>query len=242
MPLPSSRMRISFWPAGHDIDLQTARTGIEAVLNQFLDHGCRALHNLAGGDLVDQVTGKLLNRHASIRTGERAIFSKHGRKVSPECNALKSEGPRSAIRQDISVWPIRMLSFRVCSPADYGCRADVVALGDFGNRIASRDHVADLRGRVAAQFHRNLRIGRRIGVEIITHAGQNCACQATLVRPCRAASFSSVGFEMNPVSTRIEGMSGDFQNEKPACCTVGDASSLPRPICRSPCRRHPGLR
>jgi hypothetical protein len=53
--------------ARDNIDLYRLRTGIETVLHEFLDHGCGALHDLAGGDLVDQVTGELLDGHAADR-------------------------------------------------------------------------------------------------------------------------------------------------------------------------------
>ncbi len=46
-----------------DIDLDAAGTGIQAVLQQFLDHGRRPLDDLAGGDLVDQLRGQYLNTH-----------------------------------------------------------------------------------------------------------------------------------------------------------------------------------
>jgi hypothetical protein len=44
--------------ARHDVDLHSLCASVKAVLNQFLDYGCRALHDLACGDLIDQVTGK----------------------------------------------------------------------------------------------------------------------------------------------------------------------------------------
>ena len=40
-----------------DVDGDLAGAGVEAVLDQFLDDGCGALDDLAGGDLVDQVIG-----------------------------------------------------------------------------------------------------------------------------------------------------------------------------------------
>jgi len=72
-----------FLPARDDVDVQAARTGIEAVLSKFLDDGRRTLHHFAGGDLVDQVTRELLNRHAKGRgaRGRPAIFSKRRAKV-----------------------------------------------------------------------------------------------------------------------------------------------------------------
>ena len=48
-------------PARHNIYLYGLRPCIKAVLDQFLHDGRRALDDLAGGDLVDQVTGKLLD-------------------------------------------------------------------------------------------------------------------------------------------------------------------------------------
>jgi hypothetical protein len=46
-----------------EIDVDAARTRIERVLDQFLDHGCRPLHDLAGRDLVDEGVGKLADAH-----------------------------------------------------------------------------------------------------------------------------------------------------------------------------------
>jgi hypothetical protein len=39
-------------------------TGVETVLDQFLHHGRRPLDDLAGSDLVNQVTWQLLDGHA----------------------------------------------------------------------------------------------------------------------------------------------------------------------------------
>src|SRR5690606_26381560 len=41
-----------------DVDVDAQRTGVEAVLDQFLDHRSRTLDHLAGGDLVDEFGGK----------------------------------------------------------------------------------------------------------------------------------------------------------------------------------------
>ena len=41
-----------------DQDLDTARTRIETVFGQFLDHGGRTLHDLAGSNLVDEDRGQ----------------------------------------------------------------------------------------------------------------------------------------------------------------------------------------
>ena len=46
-----------------DLDLDAARAGIEAVLDQLLEHGRRALDDLAGGDLMDELFGKDADRH-----------------------------------------------------------------------------------------------------------------------------------------------------------------------------------
>ncbi len=46
-----------------DIDLDAARTGIDAVLQQLLDDGGRPLDDLAGGDLVDQAGWQDLDGH-----------------------------------------------------------------------------------------------------------------------------------------------------------------------------------
>ena len=43
-------------PARDDIDVDVVGAGIEAVLDEFLDDRGRPLDNLAGSDLIDQVT------------------------------------------------------------------------------------------------------------------------------------------------------------------------------------------
>ena len=50
-----SRMRLTSCAAGLDFKLNPGRAGIERVLDQFLDDSRRALDNLAGCDLVDQL-------------------------------------------------------------------------------------------------------------------------------------------------------------------------------------------
>ncbi len=68
--------------AGDDLDLHGLGAGVEAVLDQFLDHRGRALDDLAGSDLVDEVTGELLDGHpgdyagAALRRTGRAPVSR----------------------------------------------------------------------------------------------------------------------------------------------------------------------
>ena len=45
-------------PALFQVDLDAVGPGVEAVLDQLLGHRGRALHHLAGGDLVDEVGGQ----------------------------------------------------------------------------------------------------------------------------------------------------------------------------------------
>src|SRR6185437_6984112 len=47
---------------GLDIHLDPRGAGIEAVLDQFLDHGRRPLDDFAGGDLVDEFGRKQADR------------------------------------------------------------------------------------------------------------------------------------------------------------------------------------
>ena len=56
-------------PAAGGDDLDPRRTGVERVLDQFLDHARRTLDHLAGGDLVDHRFGKLADRHGGDHTG-----------------------------------------------------------------------------------------------------------------------------------------------------------------------------
>ena len=47
---------------------------IQAVLNNFLDHRCRTFDNLAGGDLIDQVTWELQDGHGQASEGDDLLF------------------------------------------------------------------------------------------------------------------------------------------------------------------------
>jgi hypothetical protein len=58
MPPPSSVLDAALGQA--DADFGSA--GVEAVLEQFLQHRGRALHHFAGGDLADEGVGKEANR------------------------------------------------------------------------------------------------------------------------------------------------------------------------------------
>ena len=55
MPLPSSATihAPGATPIRFHADIQ--RAGVQAVFEQFLEHGCRPLHHLPGGDLIDQI-------------------------------------------------------------------------------------------------------------------------------------------------------------------------------------------
>src|SRR3954471_3924259 len=47
-----------FPPAGFHIDANAFRSGIERILQQFLNHGRRTLHHFASSDLVGDIFGK----------------------------------------------------------------------------------------------------------------------------------------------------------------------------------------
>ena len=51
-PVPSSATRIIELPPAADQHLDLARFGVQGILDQFLDHGRRALDHLAGGNLA----------------------------------------------------------------------------------------------------------------------------------------------------------------------------------------------
>ena len=50
-------------PAAIGEHVDAARAGVERVLDEFLDHARRPLDHLAGGDAVDDLFGKLADRH-----------------------------------------------------------------------------------------------------------------------------------------------------------------------------------
>jgi len=58
-------------PAAVGEDIDPAGTGIDGVLDQFLDHARRAFDHLAGGDAVDDLFGKLADGHGLVSDGIR---------------------------------------------------------------------------------------------------------------------------------------------------------------------------
>ena len=62
-----------------DIDVDIGRPGVEAVLDQLLDHRGRALDDLAGGDLIDEVVRELSYRHCSDGSETRHVFRSTGK-------------------------------------------------------------------------------------------------------------------------------------------------------------------
>ena len=50
-------------PATIGENVDPARPGVDGVFHQFLDHARRPLDHLAGGDAVDDLFGKLADRH-----------------------------------------------------------------------------------------------------------------------------------------------------------------------------------
>ena len=74
-----------------DLDLDAARAGIDAVLDQLLEHGRRALDDLAGSDLVDELFGKDADRHDAAgrkREAARRIRRATGRSGGLTCRAM----------------------------------------------------------------------------------------------------------------------------------------------------------
>src|SRR4029077_10001565 len=50
-------------PAAIGEDVDPAGTGVDRILDQFLDHAGRAFDHFAGGDAVDDLFGELTNGH-----------------------------------------------------------------------------------------------------------------------------------------------------------------------------------
>ncbi|MNV51748.1 hypothetical protein D3C71_1438060 [compost metagenome] len=59
-------------PALFQVDVHAGGTGVQRVLDQFLDHRGRAFDHFAGGDLVDQDLGQLADAHAPLPQAEQA--------------------------------------------------------------------------------------------------------------------------------------------------------------------------
>src|SRR3546814_7579145 len=55
------------------VDVDPVRAGVERVLDLFLDHRSRPLDDFAGGDLVDEGVGKLLDAHQGNDTDRRRV-------------------------------------------------------------------------------------------------------------------------------------------------------------------------
>ncbi len=64
-----------------DFDLDATRTGIDAVLDQLLQHGCGSLDDLARGDLMDELFGQDADRH------RRGAEAKAARRISERWSA-----------------------------------------------------------------------------------------------------------------------------------------------------------
>ena len=54
---------------GFQFDIDTTGSGIKRILDQLLDHGCRALDDLARCDLVDQGIGQGFYAHLGLSRG-----------------------------------------------------------------------------------------------------------------------------------------------------------------------------
>ena len=98
--------------AALDLDLDRTRAGVEAVLDQFLDHRRRALDHLAGRDLVDELLGQDTDGHRGSRGRGAARIAEAGAgPPDPGVAAIASN----------RIWPStrRRLSAR---PASAQCR------------------------------------------------------------------------------------------------------------------------
>ncbi len=58
-----------FFAAGLHVDTDAGRSGINRVLDEFLDDGCGTLDNFAGGDLVGNVLGKYVDSSHALAVG-----------------------------------------------------------------------------------------------------------------------------------------------------------------------------
>src|SRR3546814_19057271 len=72
------------------VDVDPVRAGVERVPDQFLDHRSRSFDDFAGGDMVEQGAGQLLDAHQANDTDRRPV---------PWRLTAKSESEREAGRQ-----------------------------------------------------------------------------------------------------------------------------------------------
>ena len=92
MPQPSSATRMQAAPAAFDVDAEFGGAGVERVLEQLLDDGGRALHHLAGGDLVGDLSERTRMRPIAI-TGSADSRSLTGSTIrSPAARRSRAAG------------------------------------------------------------------------------------------------------------------------------------------------------
>ena len=69
-------------------DDDAVRAGVERILQQLLDHGCRPVDNLAGRDLVGHLIGKYVDAAHCLFT-----LTKPSREATVERNSARGRGP-----------------------------------------------------------------------------------------------------------------------------------------------------
>ena len=236
MPPPSSRTRISRAPPSSISTSMRRGTGIEAVLDQFLDHRGRALDDLAGGDLVDEFGGKQADdSHPPTLTANRAGIDK----------ARDRARMRRQLVGMVSTAPARTVSLLMPVGALQRADADAVLARDAAQALATADpvQVAHVGVRTAPPSDRPApccrhpagwrQASRRCGAP--PRRRTRCPAAASTRNNCvtppitaAASCFwcagsrslrSSAGLLMKAVSTRIDGTSGERSTTKLARST-----------------------
>ena len=214
MPSPSSRTRHSVAPPPSISISTAARAGVEAVLDQFLDHGRRALDDLAGGDLVDQLLGEHPDGHGRpasragcARIAKRRPSTRSARAGPPNaCRSAalaraasspaqargsrpgrRAEGSRCSPARPVATLVLHVLDHRIEVTPDRSVNL-LPARGRLSVRRASGPAAP---ARRAATIAASLRARRRLVVEVVAHAGVDRLGDPLLVR--RVAQPALVG-------------------------------------------------
>lgn len=126
-----------FLSARDDVDLDSLGSRIETVFNEFLDHGSRALDDLTGRDLVNQVIWELLDGHS---------------RIMQECDTLRTGLAFLTACEDRDAQRLTDSNLVIGEFVGMANSAgtDVVARCNLGNRVTTTDNVPDLARRFAA--------------------------------------------------------------------------------------------
>ena len=174
-------------PAVLDVDRHLARSGVERVLDQFLDDGRRALDDLARSDLVDERAFEDTDGHGAACHGVAQSSEKHGAAVTEVGAKVRPpQVPATGISRMVPEATVSVWRWFLGAILD----ADRVTAGDVTEGLARRNDVAQRLAAFAGRQHGHSRARRRVVVEVAAHARVYRLRQPVLVR--RVAELASL--------------------------------------------------